>query len=54
MPMNKIAIGWGVHEMVADECKQAGIKKALITTTGLKGTGIVDEIKQILTCWQGD
>jgi len=49
MPMNKIAIGWGVHETVADECKQAGIKKALIVTTGLKGTGIVDEIKQILT-----
>ena len=49
IPMNKIAIGWGVHETVADECKQAGIKKALITTTGLKGTGIVDEINQILT-----
>jgi hypothetical protein len=49
MPTNRIAIGWGVHETVADECKQAGIKKALITTTGLKGTGIVDEINQILT-----
>jgi alcohol dehydrogenase class IV len=43
------AIGWGVHQTVADECKAAGIKKALITTTGLKGTGIVDEINQILT-----
>ena len=49
LPMNKIAIGWGVHETVADECKAANIKKALITTTGLKGTGIVDEINQILT-----
>jgi alcohol dehydrogenase class IV len=49
MPINRIAIGWGVHETVADECKQAGIKKALITTTGLKGTGIIDEINQILT-----
>jgi formaldehyde dismutase / methanol dehydrogenase len=48
LPMGKIAIGWGVHETVADECKEAKIKKALITTTGLKGTGIVDEIKGIL------
>ena len=47
-PMGKIAIGWGAHTTVADECKAAGIKKALITTTGLKGTGIVDEINGIL------
>jgi len=46
--IGQIAIGWGVHETVADECKAHGIKKALITTTGLKGTGIVDEIKSIL------
>jgi alcohol dehydrogenase class IV len=45
----KIAFGWGAYETVADECKQAGIKKALVVTTGLKGTGIVDEINQILT-----
>jgi alcohol dehydrogenase class IV len=44
----KLALGWGVHETVADECKAYSIKKALITTTGLKGTGIVDEINQIL------
>jgi alcohol dehydrogenase class IV len=49
LPVGRIAIGWGVHETVADECKAANIKKALITTTGLKGTGIVDEINQILT-----
>jgi methanol:N,N-dimethyl-4-nitrosoaniline oxidoreductase len=48
LPMGKIALGWGVHETVADECKEANIKKALIITTGLKGTGIVDEIKSIL------
>jgi formaldehyde dismutase / methanol dehydrogenase len=48
IPMGKIAIGWGVHETVADECKEANIKKALITTTGLKGTGIVEEIRGIL------
>ena len=48
VPIGKIAIGWGAHTTVADECKAAGIKKALITTTGLKGTGIVDEINGIL------
>jgi alcohol dehydrogenase class IV len=47
--IGQIAIGWGAHETVADECKAANIKKALITTTGLNGTGIVDEINQILT-----
>jgi alcohol dehydrogenase class IV len=46
--MARIAIGWGVHETVADECKKANIKKALITTTGLKNTGIIDEIIGIL------
>ncbi len=45
----RFAIGWGVHTTVADECKTARIKNALIVTTGLRGTGIVDEIKQILT-----
>jgi alcohol dehydrogenase class IV len=44
----RIAVGWGAHETVADECQDAGIKKALMVTSGLKGTGIVDEIKQIL------
>jgi len=46
--MGKIAIGWNSHQTVADECKNQNIKKAFITTTGLKGTGIVDEIKGIL------
>ncbi|MFC1933397.1 iron-containing alcohol dehydrogenase, partial [Chloroflexota bacterium] len=47
-PVGRTAIGWGVHTTVADECKAANVKKALIVTTGLKGTGIVDEIKGIL------
>jgi len=46
--LGKIAIGWGVHETVGDECKAAKIKKALIITSGLKGTGVVDEIQGIL------
>ena len=48
IPMGKIAIGWGAHTTVADECKAVNIKKALIITSGLKGTGIVDEINGIL------
>ena len=47
-PAGRYGIGWGVHLTVADECKKANIKKALIVTTGLKGTGIVDEINEIL------
>jgi len=48
-PPKKVAIGWGAHETVANECKAANIKKALIVTTGLKRTGILDEINGILT-----
>ncbi|MGD9118493.1 MAG: iron-containing alcohol dehydrogenase [Dehalococcoidia bacterium] len=44
----RIAIGWGAHTTVADEAKRVGIKKALIVTTGLKGTGIIEELKGIL------
>ena len=43
-----LALGWGAHETVANECHNAGIKKALIVTSGLNGTGIVEEIRQIL------
>jgi alcohol dehydrogenase class IV len=46
--IGKIANGWGCHTTVGNECKEAGIKKALIVTTGLRQTGIVDEIKSIL------
>jgi formaldehyde dismutase / methanol dehydrogenase len=41
----RIALGWGAYETAADECKNAGIKNALIVTSGLRGTGIVDEIR---------
>jgi methanol:N,N-dimethyl-4-nitrosoaniline oxidoreductase len=47
-PIGRTVVGWGAHTIVADECKMANVKKALITSTGLKGTGIVDEIKGIL------
>jgi methanol:N,N-dimethyl-4-nitrosoaniline oxidoreductase len=41
----KIAYGWGAYETAGDECKALGMKKVLIVTTGLKGTGVIDEIK---------
>lgn len=48
-PLPKIALGWGSYETIADECKSNGIKKAFIVSSGLKKTGIVDEVKSILT-----
>jgi alcohol dehydrogenase class IV len=41
----RIVFGWGAHETLGDECKALSIRKALIVTSGLKGTGIVDEIR---------
>lgn len=41
-------IGWGSHKMVGEEAKNLGISNALIVTTGLKGTGIIDEFQGIL------
>jgi methanol:N,N-dimethyl-4-nitrosoaniline oxidoreductase len=47
-PIPKIALGWGAYQTVGDECKAAGMKNALIVTSGLKGTGIVEEIKGVI------
>lgn len=44
----RAVIGWGAHQMVAQECQMYGITNALLVTTGLKGTGIVEEIEGIL------
>jgi len=41
-------VGWGAHTLLGNEAKNLGMKNALIVTTGLKGTGIVDEVKGIL------
>jgi len=43
------AIGWGAVKMTGEQCSQAGIKHALLVTTGLKGTGIIDEVQAICT-----
>ena len=47
-PIPKIALGWGSYQTVGNECKDAGMKKALIVTSGLKGSGIVDELKGVI------
>lgn len=47
-PIPRIALGWGAYQTVGDECKSAGMKKALIVTSGLKGTGIIDEMKGVI------
>jgi formaldehyde dismutase / methanol dehydrogenase len=44
----RIIIGWGAHTMVGQEAKKLGMTNALIVTTGLTSTGIVDEIQGIL------
>ncbi len=41
-------VGWGAHRMAAQECQMCGIKHALLVTTGLKNTGIVDEVEGVL------
>ena len=43
-------VGWGAHKMAGMECQMYGIKHALLVTTGLKGTGIVEEVEG---CAQG-
>ena len=47
-PIPRIALGWGAYETIGNECKDAGMKKALIVTSGLKGTGIIEEIKGVI------
>jgi alcohol dehydrogenase class IV len=47
-PIPRIALGWGVYQTIGEECKAAGMKKALIVTSGLKGTGAVEEVKAII------
>jgi methanol:N,N-dimethyl-4-nitrosoaniline oxidoreductase len=47
-PIPKMALGWGAYQTIGNECKAAGMKNALIVTSGLKGTGIVEEVKGVI------
>ncbi len=44
-----VNIGWGAHTMVGNDASALGMKNALIVTTGLRGTGIIDAIQGVLT-----
>ena len=44
----RATIGWGAYRMAGEEAKAIGIRNALIVSSGLKGTGIVDEIAGVL------
>lgn len=41
-------VGWGASKTAGQECQRYGIKHALVVTSGLKGTGIVDEVEGFL------
>lgn len=41
-------VGWGASRMAGQECQLYGIKHALLVTTGLKNTGIIDEVEGVL------
>lgn len=43
-----VAMGWGAHKTVGDQVVNAGMKHALLCTTGLRGTGIIEEIESIV------
>ena len=47
-PTPAALLGPGAHEMIGVSAAQMGMKKVLLMTTGLRGTGIVDEVKGII------
>lgn len=47
-PSPPMHLGWGVHKMIGEFANQLGFKNPLIVTSGLKGTGIIEEVLGIL------
>lgn len=47
-PTPAALMGPGAHEMIGVSAAQMGMKRVLLMTTGLRGTGIVDEVKTII------
>lgn len=45
---SRLIVGWGAYEMAGVECKINGITNALLITTGLRGTGIIEEVEGVL------
>ncbi len=44
----RATLGWGAYRMAGEEAKAIGIRNALIVSSGLKGTGILDEVAGVL------
>jgi len=40
--------GWGCHEEIGDRFKEMGVTNVYIATTGLKGTGLIEEMESVL------
>jgi len=47
-PTPAALLGPGAHEMIGVSAAQMGMTKVLLMTTGLRGTGMVDEVKGII------
>jgi len=45
--VSPVIVGWGAHKTVGDQLVANGFKHALLCTTGLRGTGIIDEIQAV-------
>ena len=47
-PMPRALIGAGLMEQVGVEAREMGFRRALLVSTGLRETGIVDEVAALL------
>lgn len=43
-PINRALMGPGAYELIGVEAKNLGFKKTLLMTSGIKGTGMIDDI----------
>lgn len=41
-------VGWGAHLQAGGELKNMGVKHAMIVSTGLRGSGIVEEVESVI------
>jgi methanol:N,N-dimethyl-4-nitrosoaniline oxidoreductase len=47
-PTPRMTFGWGTYKTVGEEANALGLDEALIVTTGLRGTGIIDAVTDVL------
>ena len=43
-PLPRAKLGVGAHDMIGVEAKELGFKRSLLVTTGLRGSGIIEEL----------